>query len=338
MSNNRFLTAISGYEDKDLRKELPANIFCGEQPLVSVWVNTYNHEKYVRDCLEGIVCQKTDFPFEVLIIDDASTDSTPQIILEYAERYPALIKPILGKSNWYSQQKNRYIEQLLPLSRGKYVTCCEGDDYWIYEGRMQALVSFLDTHPKHSVCAHAYQCKSEIKALEVTYPLVKRPRNFGVIETLVEPHLQFAAYMGRLDVLRLDKSIQEDYDRYGKNRFFDMRVYIAFLNAGKIHALPYYWSVYRVHPNGIWTQLRMAHTEDDYRYDYLAELSELYDKKFPDLVKLRKDFSEMQARLNKWTYARREGKPTKAIKHLISAFLHHPRLFTQIYYNRYIHS
>ncbi len=68
---------------------------------VSVLCATYNQEKYIRQCLEGFVMQKTNFPFEVIVNDDASTDKTPKIIQEYADKYPNIIKPIYQKENQY---------------------------------------------------------------------------------------------------------------------------------------------------------------------------------------------------------------------------------------------
>lgn len=74
-----------------------------EEIMVSVYCLAYNHEKYIKDCLEGFVKQKTNFKYEVIVHDDASTDNTANIIKEYADKYPDIIKPILQKENQYSQ-------------------------------------------------------------------------------------------------------------------------------------------------------------------------------------------------------------------------------------------
>ena len=97
---------------------------------VSICCLTYNHEKYIRQCLDGLIMQKTEFDFEILVHDDASSDATQSIINEYVVAYPNLIKPILQIRNQYSQGISPLRQILFPLVKGKYVALCEGDDYW----------------------------------------------------------------------------------------------------------------------------------------------------------------------------------------------------------------
>lgn len=99
------------------------------QPLmVTIRCTAYNHEPYIRACLEGFVMQKTNFRFEAIVHDDASTDGTAAIIKEYAEKYPDVIKPILERENQYS--KGTLGKIMDEASKGKYIAFCEGDDYW----------------------------------------------------------------------------------------------------------------------------------------------------------------------------------------------------------------
>lgn len=122
--------------------------------VVSVICTAYNHEKYIRDALEGFVTQKTDFPFEVLVNDDASTDSTAEIIREYAEKYPEIIRPVYQTENRYSKGVRISREILLPMARGKYVAFCEGDDYWCDEDKLALQAAYLDRHPECSATVH----------------------------------------------------------------------------------------------------------------------------------------------------------------------------------------
>ena len=108
--------------------------------MVSVICLAYNHGKYVRETLEGFVSQKTDFPFEVIVHDDASTDNTADIIREYEKKYPDIIKPIYQVQNQYSQKVDIYKEFELPRMSGKYVAFCEGDDYWSDPYKLQKQV------------------------------------------------------------------------------------------------------------------------------------------------------------------------------------------------------
>lgn len=129
--------------------------------LVSIVCNAYNHEKYIRSALDGFVMQKTNFGFEVLIHDDASTDATPQIIQEYADRYPHLIKPILQKENQYSQGVSISKTYQFPRARGQYIAFCEGDDYWTDPYKLQKQVDAMDQHPEVSICAHRAETRCD---------------------------------------------------------------------------------------------------------------------------------------------------------------------------------
>ena len=121
---------------------------------VSVLCTAYNHEKYIRSALEGILSQKTDFDYEVLVHDDASTDGTAGIIREYAERYPQIIKPIYQTENQYSKRRDLYLEILIPQATGTYIAVCEGDDYWIDENKLQMQVDFLEQNSSYAACVH----------------------------------------------------------------------------------------------------------------------------------------------------------------------------------------
>lgn len=120
---------------------------------VSVFCCAYNQERFIRKTLDGFVMQKTDFPFEVLVHDDASTDNTPNIIKEYAEKYPDIIIPILSSQNHFRAGINTTNVEFLPRMRGEYVAHCDGDDYWVDENKLQKQVDFLDSHPEYIICA-----------------------------------------------------------------------------------------------------------------------------------------------------------------------------------------
>ena len=125
----------------------------GEIPLVSISCITYNHEPYIAQTLDGFLMQKTDFPFEVLIHDDASTDRTADIIREYEQKFPKIIKPIYQKENQYSQGKREISETWnFPRAKGKYIALCEGDDYWIDENKLQMQVDFLENNLEYGMC------------------------------------------------------------------------------------------------------------------------------------------------------------------------------------------
>ena len=121
-------------------------------PLVSVAVITYNHENYIRQCLEGILMQKTDFPFEIIIGEDCSTDGTRKVIEEFEKKYPAIVKPIYQEKN-VGGAVNAY-SYCYPRLSGKYIAICEGDDYWTDEYKLQKQVDFLEQNPEYVLCFH----------------------------------------------------------------------------------------------------------------------------------------------------------------------------------------
>ena len=121
--------------------------------MVSIICTAYNHEKYIRQTLESFLNQKTNFRFEILVHDDASTDGTAEIIREMAETYPDVIFPTLQTENQYS--KNPLITELLvPKASGKYIAICEGDDYWVDSDKLQLQVDWLEEHQDYSACVH----------------------------------------------------------------------------------------------------------------------------------------------------------------------------------------
>lgn len=121
---------------------------------VSICCLTYNHEKYVRKALDGFVMQKTNFKYEVIVHDDASTDNTQSIIQEYAEKYPDLIKPIYQKENIFSKGISPSREVVYPMTMGRYIAECEGDDYWTDENKLQKQYDALEAHENCSMCVH----------------------------------------------------------------------------------------------------------------------------------------------------------------------------------------
>ena len=98
-----------------------------EELMVTIRCITYNHERYIRQCLEGFTMQKTNFRFEAIVHDDASTDGTANIIREYAEKYLDIIKPIFETENQYSKHDGSIARILNEHTHGKYVAMCEGD-------------------------------------------------------------------------------------------------------------------------------------------------------------------------------------------------------------------
>ena len=122
-----------------------------KNPTVSISCITYNHEKYIKDAITGFLMQKTDFPIEIVISDDCSTDSTLSIVQDYCRSHPDQIRLMANERNIGVVPK---FSQAIGACKGKYIALCEGDDYWIDPLKLQKQVDFLEAHPECSICCH----------------------------------------------------------------------------------------------------------------------------------------------------------------------------------------
>lgn len=136
--------------------------------IVSICCITYNHEKYIEKTLDGFLMQEVDFPYEVLIHDDASTDNTQRIIQEYQVKYPNIIKPIFQVDNQYSKNIKINFTYNFPRAKGKYIAMCEGDDYWIDKFKLQKQVEYMESNPGCSLTTHAATIISEFGEVKKT--------------------------------------------------------------------------------------------------------------------------------------------------------------------------
>ena len=121
------------------------------EPKVTIVCITYNQENFIKQALDSFVMQKTNFDFQVIVSDDCSTDNTPDIIKEYENQYPRIIKSILRNKNLGSYEN--FIDTNKQIST-KYVAFCDGDDYWCDENKLQKQVDFLEANPDYSLCFH----------------------------------------------------------------------------------------------------------------------------------------------------------------------------------------
>jgi glycosyltransferase involved in cell wall biosynthesis len=127
-------------------------------PLVSICCITYNQEKYIGDTIDGFLMQRTNFPFEIIVHDDASTDGTAEIVGKYATQYPDIIRPILQKENQWSKGIYASPTYVWPQAKGKYIALCEGDDYWTDPLKLQKQVDFLESHPSYVLVSSNIRC------------------------------------------------------------------------------------------------------------------------------------------------------------------------------------
>ena len=219
----------------------------GQKPFVSILCDTFNHEKYIRETLEGFLKQRTEFPFEIIVHDDASTDNTPAIVKEYAEKYPQIIKCILQKENQYSKKVNFWSDITFPKAQGKYIALCEGDDYWIDELKLQKQVDFLENNPDYVITWTNFYNKKEDELVPNDY-INTLPEVYTIdFDTLFNPYCTYTLTC----VFRKDAVNPLDYKKfkYGK----DNTLYSLALCHGKGAFMNFQAAVYRWHAGGVYS-------------------------------------------------------------------------------------
>lgn len=133
--------------------EIMKNWLSHDNPIVSILCATYNHEDFIKEAIDGFLMQETNFSFEIIIHDDASTDNTVSIIKSYTKKYPNIIKTIFQKENQYSQGKKVFFN-LFEKAKGKYYALCEGDDYWIDQNKLQIQIDLMLQTPQCDISCH----------------------------------------------------------------------------------------------------------------------------------------------------------------------------------------
>lgn len=230
---------------------------------LTVATTTYNQEKYIEKALEGFVSQKTDFPFEVVISDDLSTDNTVEIIKKYAKKYPEIIKPIFNKIN-KGPMKN--FVDTLDVVTSEYVAFCDGDDYWCDENKLQNQVDFLDSHPDYSVCFHQTKIFFENNEKpEEIYPSSKFPKTTQFDDLLKQNYIpaNTVVYRWKFDEKKkLSSCFPKDIVPG------DYFIHLIHANAGKIYFINKVMSCYRRHSGGMWWLSSQDDKKDDFTLKY----------------------------------------------------------------------
>ena len=130
---------------------------------VSVLVMTYNHEKFIRQTLDSVAMQETNFEYEILISEDCSTDCTREIVVEFQKAHPKQVRLLLSEKNIHS---NEIVVRGIRAARGQYIALLDGDDYWTSPHKLQKQADFLDRHPECSLCFHNARILHEAEGRE----------------------------------------------------------------------------------------------------------------------------------------------------------------------------
>ena len=220
-----------------------------DEIIVSISCLAFNHGPYIRQCLDGFMMQKTNFAFEVLIHDDASTDHTSEIIKEYEKRYPDVIKPIYQKVNQYSKGIKPTFKYNFPRAQGKYTALCEGDDYWTDPLKLQRQVDFLEANPEYAICSHNVQIVGSEFGQAINRPYHK-DKSTGLI-TIPQLIAGFRLPTNAIMFRTCLKSNLFNEPWMTKVRSGDKCLYLTLANYGKVFYDNTIMAAYRKHPGGV---------------------------------------------------------------------------------------
>lgn len=214
-----------------------------ESVLVSVIVLTYNQEKYIAQALDSILMQKTNFDFEILVGDDASTDGTQKILQMYQQRYPNIVKVFRREKN-LGPTKNAY--ELFLIAKGKYLASCEGDDYWLSPDKLNIQISFLENHLEFIGCTHLCWLVNEhgqrYKNQHIDWIKKKRIFCLNDFQGIYLPG-QTATFVRHNLFLKPNHDYSIFYK--GNSIIGDRVTMLIYLLQGKIFQIPNYMSCYR---------------------------------------------------------------------------------------------
>lgn len=242
--------------EQDIMQNWKGNL---NKPVVSVCCITYNHENYIAKAIDGFLMQKSSFPFEILIRDDYSTDSTTNIIKHYVDKYPQLIKPIYEKENTYSKGVFP-MHQLFKIAQGEYLTPCEGDDYWTDPLKLQKQVDYLTNNPYYAACFHDCMIIYEGRKSNQKNRLRIGNRNIvedvDLISIINENNIAMASIMFKNFIQKTPK-----YRKETSKGDYALMIWIA--EQGKIKYLPEVMSTYRMHDGGVWSSRSSMYKEKE---------------------------------------------------------------------------
>lgn len=238
-----------------------------QTPLVSVIVSTYNHEKFISECLDGILMQQTSFPFEIILGEDESSDGTREICIKYADKYPKKIRLFLRSRkdviyiNGNPTGRYNFLENLKACT-GKYITLCEGDDYWTDPLKLQKQVDFLETNEEFNICFHRANLLMEDGTLSLhPIPQISKEGEFKYADLI--KHYNFITTASVL-FRKPDNFFFPKW--FAEIPFGDMGLYFLVSRGKKIKCLNEIMSVYRIHSQGIFQsnsilQRKMQHLQ-----------------------------------------------------------------------------
>lgn len=254
--------------------------------VVSITCSTYNHEDYIADAIESFLMQKTDFKYEILIHDDASTDRTADIIRKYEIKYPGIIKPIYQTENQYSKGvKVGWLNR--ERARGKYIAICEGDDYWTDPYKLQKQVDYRESHPECSMCVHAAYRVTPNKKKHNNHVRPHYGNKIFTVQEVIEGGGGLFATNSILYPTKFAKNRPEFFENAPVGDY-PLAIYLAL--QGTVYYIDEFMSAYRVGVSNSWTT-RMSKSSMDEKEQHkrrieimLREIDQYSDFKYTSVI------------------------------------------------------
>jgi glycosyltransferase involved in cell wall biosynthesis len=241
------------------------------QPLVSVVLRTYGHAPFIAQAIESVLIQRTEFPCELVIGEDCSTDGTREIVEAYGRTYPEIVKPVLPERN---VGHGEMLRQALAATRGELIAYLDGDDYWSSRHKLARQVEFLQANPDCHDCFHDVSLVyDEAGAPSGTITPRLAEEHFGIEQILMECFVPAPAMMFR-------RSVFEELDREAfDSAWLDWIIHVQAATRGPLGYLPEAMACYRVHRGGMFSSLdRVTQLEEDANF-YARFLSQLPEQR-----------------------------------------------------------
>lgn len=252
---------------------------------VSVVCITYNQEKYIAEAIESFLMQETNFDYEILIHDDASTDATPEIIRQYEEAHPDLIKPVYQKENQYSKGIH-VLDFYKSYAKGKYIAICEGDDYWTDPNKLQKQVDYMEAHQDCSACVHA-ACLVDAKTHKTVGKVRPslRSRDYTPEEVILGGGGLFAT-----NSIMYARAFSKRPEFFYNCSIGDFPLMIHLALSGRLHYMDACMSAYRIGGDNSWTakmskaSIEIKKKHMDRIENMLKEVDEYTKKEYNDII------------------------------------------------------
>ncbi len=239
--------------------------------------------------MQGFLAQKTNFPVEIVIGEDCSTDRTREILLDYTQKHPNLFRLLLREPNMGAIQN---FVDTIKSCRGKYIALCEGDDYWTDPNKLQKQVDFLEKHPECTSCFHDVRYRYNDGEQNSSPYKHKEIKDIYSIEDLLAKNV----WTKTCSCVFKNGLINDEIDRLSNLSIGDWPLFVLLADKGKIGYIHEEMAVYRIHSNSTFSTIDFqthynAIIESRYFVDKLLN-NKYHELIMPEIFRFKFDLSK----------------------------------------------